>query len=103
MNTTVDVTFLVYVSTPVYDEVTDGLTGSRTQLDEAFTTYDEALQYCFTNFNSHEVYDDGVWTNIKMMVTTDDENGDSYIREHHIHDLSVNSHYTGPVDNSIPF
>lgn len=95
-----DTTFIVKVASFVYHEVYDGFIGTRTVIDDAFGTYDEALQYCIENYNSHEVdYSeyDAPYAFITMDVTWEDGRH-VYGIERNVDTLTVNSYYTGPEE-----
>lgn len=100
-----DVTFLVRIDYARYHHSTDAYLGMGSRIEDAFGTYEEAMQYIARNYIPHEDFDDEFYAYITMMVSTDTEEG-TFIKEHSMRDLHVNSYYTGPAfDNwsTIPF
>lgn len=102
-----DITFIVKVSTPIYDWSTDAYRGQSIRIDEAFNSYEEAEGYCWENYNPHEVNDfDDVQAWVEVMFTWDTEDqGMTVIKERTLSDISPISQYIGPVttQDSIPF
>lgn len=94
------VVFIVKYTFPMFDASTDGFIGTHTTIVEAFATYLEAEQYVAENYNPHEVnsFEDGHYY-IELDVTWDTViNGREVTAgfSRPIHELTVNSHYTGP-------
>lgn len=93
--------FIVVNIQPTYHASTDAITGSVQHIEDAFNTYEEALDFIASR-------DDHDWDNqyrIDHDVTWEGPDGRTYGKTRSMHSLlRVNSYYTGPSDwDNVPF